>query len=127
MKRNFLVSKLWQKITAVFLCGGLAVVCIFLLRFEQEDIRTSLSDAFSLVGVGILTISALEFLKDKGALLGVEFALKSVKAYFFPFGNEKREKYGEYRARKLADTSKFPRIPFLIVGFFYFILAFMII
>ena len=117
------MSKIWQKITTAFLCGGLAVICVCLLRFERVEAKQSLCDAFSLVGVAFLTIVALEFLGMKGSLLGLGFALKSVQTYLFPFRKAKRESYGEYRARKLAEERRAPRSHFLFVGVFYLIVA----
>lgn len=118
------MSEVWKKITVAFIYGGIAVLFACFLRFEKGETLKNFCDAFSFAGVGLLTIAGLTFLQDEGAFFGISYALKRTKKYLFPFKEQKRESYREYRKRKMEEEKNSTFVLcYLGVGLFYLAIA----
>ena len=117
------MNEVWKKITAAFIYGGIAVLlaCFF---FEKGETLKGFCDAFSFAGVGLLTIAGLSFLQSKGSFFGIFYALRRTKEYLFPFKEQKRESYREYRKRKMEEEKNSTFVLcYLSVGLFFLAIA----
>ncbi len=65
-----------------------------------------LSDAFFVAGIMMTLFAGLMYVSSEGALIGVQYLMRSAFLFFIPMGRATHERYGDYRERKLSKLKE---------------------
>lgn len=88
------------------LAGGAAMAILFIKGISgkpTKEILQTLHDAFFATGAFCLLFAGLLFTENKGAFLGIGYALSRASKSLFPFLPRERETYAQYREKKTKN------------------------
>ena len=112
------------------ICVAVEIFIAFLVIWSKGFFTDStavnvqiLSDAFFVSGIMMMLFAGLMFVASEGALVGIQYVLRSAILFFIPMGRARFERYGDFRERKLAKLKErnntcvfFTGLVFLSIG-----------
>ena len=111
---------------------GVAFVvgCLFIYKIHvaqtTSEVLTSICNSFFVVGGIFLFLGLLLWCTNHGAFTGLSYGIKRIfEGRRFEKSFQQREKYGDYRARKLSKQKDF--LHFIIIGVIFLFISIIII
>ena len=110
-------------LTKYAICFGVAALIAFIVFFVEGFFTNDaahniqvLSDGFIVSGIILTFATALIYISDTGALVGVGFTMRNAFLTFVPMGRAKMETFAKYRERVLSKKKQNNVLHILIVG-----------
>lgn len=105
----------------------MVVACLFIFKITSADtavkVLTCLCNSFFITGGVVLCFGLLIWCANHGSFTGLSYGFKQIfEKRRFEKQFEKRERYGEYRERKLKNQHEFMHM--IIVGLGFVVISF---
>lgn len=122
------MKKIIIKYAVAFAVAGAIVVLVlwgqgFFTQTLWSEQCKNLCDAFTFSGLLFILVGALVWVSNKGAFLGIGFAINWLVYTLIPLGKKKHETYADYRERKIEKGGIKGYSFLFFTGLAYFVVA----